>query len=53
MSEEKIKKKSKLSVFFLVGPDPSISEDSSTIEYSASALRLKKKHCEIVIAPIN
>ena len=38
MSEEKIKKKSKLSFFFLVGPDSTISEDSSTIEYSASAL---------------
>ncbi len=38
MSEEKIKKQSKLSVFFLVGPDSNISEDSSTIEYSTSAL---------------
>ena len=32
------KKKAELSVFFLVGPDSSTSEDSSTIEYSASAL---------------
>ncbi len=39
MPEEKITK-SKLSVFFLVGPDSSISEDSSTIEYSARALIL-------------
>ena len=32
-------KKTEFSVFFLVGPYSSRSEDSSTIEYSASALR--------------
>ena len=41
ISEEKMKEKSKLSVFFLVGPDSSISEDSATIEYSASVLNRK------------
>ncbi len=38
MSEEKIKKKLNCQFFILVGPDSSTSEDSSTIEYSASAL---------------
>ena len=33
------KKKLNCEFYFLVGPDSSISEDSSTIEYSASALR--------------
>ena len=37
MSEEKIKKKLNCQIFFLVGPDSSTSEDSSTIEYSAIA----------------
>ncbi len=41
MSEEIKKKKAELAVFFLVGPDSSTSEDSSTIEYSASALKEK------------
>ncbi len=38
MSEEKIKKKLNCQLFFLVGLDSCTSEDSSTIEYSASAL---------------
>ena len=32
------KKKAEMSVFFLVGPDSSSSEDSSTVEYKAHAL---------------
>ena len=34
----KNKKNLNCQFFFLVGPDSNISEDSSTIEYSASAL---------------
>ena len=39
MSEEKIKKNSNVSFFFLVGDIFSSSEDSSTIEYSENALK--------------
>ncbi len=39
MSEEKIKKKLNGQFYFLVGPDSSSSEESSTVEYSACALR--------------
>ena len=39
MSEEKIKKKLNDLYFFLVGPDSSSSEESSTGEYSVCALR--------------
>ena len=38
MSEGKIKKKLNGQYFFLVGPDSSSSEESSTVEYSACAL---------------
>ncbi len=38
MSEEKIKKKIKSQFFFLVGANFILSEDSSNIEYSESAL---------------
>ena len=38
MSEEKIKKKAEWSVFFLVGPDFSSSEESSIVKYSECAL---------------
>ena len=37
MSEEKIKKMLNCQAFFLVGPDFSSSEDSSTVEYSECA----------------
>ncbi len=40
------KKKSKLSLFFLVGPESSISEDPSTIEYRVSALT-EHEHCPV------
>ncbi len=39
MSEEKIKKMMNGQFFFLVGPDSSSSEESSTVEYSVCALR--------------
>ena len=38
MSEEKIKIKADLSIFFLVGPISSKSEESSTIKYRECAL---------------
>ncbi len=40
MSEEKIKKKLNGQFFFLVGLDFSWSEEPSTVEYSACALKL-------------
>ena len=42
MSEEKIEKKLNGQSFFLVGPDSSTSEESSTVEYSACALKSEK-----------
>ncbi len=38
MSEEKIKKKLNGQLFFLVGPNFSSSEESSTVKYSECAL---------------
>ncbi len=48
MSEEEIKKNLICQVFFLVGPNFSSSEDSSTVEYSECALRCQwqKNNCK-------
>ncbi len=43
MSEEKIKKKLNGQFFFLVGPDFSSSEESSTVKYSECALKVENR----------
>ena len=49
ISEEKMPK---FQLFFLVGPDSSTSEDSSTIEYSACALRAVQNFLHIKLQNI-